>query len=96
MVDTRKIRKRFSSEEAYKKYKHRQYDNYYRATALYKRRLWQADEEMAVIKQSCTDRELSKELHRSIKSIEHKRRSLKDGKTRWLTVELYLISEGWT
>lgn len=96
MVDTRKIRKRFSSEEAYKKYKHRLYDNYYRATALYKRRLWQADEEMAVIKQSCTDRELSKELHRSIKSIEHKRRSLKDGKTRWLTVELYLISEGWT
>lgn len=96
MADTRKIRKRFSSEEAYKKYKRRQYNNYYRATALYKRRLWQDDEEMAVIKQNCTDMELSKELHRSIKSIEHKRRLLKDGKTRWLSVELCLISEGWT
>lgn len=96
MANIIRARKKFSSEEAYKRYKHRQYDNYYRATALYKRRLWKADEEMAVIKQDCTDRELSKELHRSIKSIEHKRRSLKDGKTRWLTVELYLISEGWT
>lgn len=95
MASIIRARKRFSSEEAYKKYKRRQYDTYYRATALYKRRLWQADEEMAVIKQNCTDRELSKEVHRSIKSIEHKRRLLKDGKTNWPIVELYLVREGW-
>lgn len=47
--------------------------NYYQATSGYERRPWTEEEIRAIMKREVSDRDLSKILHRSMKSIVMKR-----------------------
>lgn len=67
-------RKYFKTEEAYEENKIKEYRRYYVSTQLYEPRTWTDDEVKLLINNySLTARELSNILHRSIKSIEHKK-----------------------
>lgn len=69
----------FASEDSYKSYKQREYDRYYGTTQLWAPRQW-TDEELATLVRNynLTARELSSILRRSVKSIEHKKKFVRD------------------
>ncbi len=69
----------FSSESSYKKYKKREYERYYASTQIYPKRKWTLWEIIFLKEHSnLTTMELSEILHRSVKSIEHKKRRIRE------------------
>lgn len=70
---------RFKSEDTYRVYKRKEYARYYESTQLYERRKWEDEEVLFLINNyKLPTRELSAEMQRSIKSIEHCKRILCD------------------
>lgn len=72
-------KERFKSEDTYRAYKRKEYARYYESTQLYERRKWEDEEVLFLINNyKQPTRELSAEMQRSIKSIEHRKRILRD------------------
>ncbi len=71
-------RDNFASEESYRKWREKEYRRYYTSTQLYKPRKWTDEDEDLLLKHySLTAMELSPILHRSVKSIEHRKSVLR-------------------
>lgn len=70
-------RRKFGSEESYKKYKKKERARYYGASSfIYPKRPWRPDEDTIVLEHEYPDTELSTLLHRSVKAIQHRRHRL--------------------
>lgn len=70
--------------EKFKKYK-RRYQKQYRKNSgagLYPKRSYTFEEDMKILEQEISDRELANELHRSIAAIQHRRVRLKERKVK--------------
>lgn len=73
------------SEAEFQVLRKQEYDRYYRSTALYEPRLWSFEDEARVLFASnMCDRELSESMYRSIKSIQHRRQIIKNGRSKHL------------
>ena len=75
-----KCKKDYKDVEKFKEYK-RRYQEQYRKNSganLYPKRSYTFEEDMKILEQATTDRELANELHRSIAAIQHRRVRLKE------------------
>jgi hypothetical protein len=71
-------KKNYRDMEKYRKACHRQNQRYYAKTSnLYPPKAWTAAEDAMVLDHKIPDSELSKELERSVRAIQHRRHRLK-------------------
>lgn len=65
--------KDYHDKEKLRKTRNAQRNRYYRKTNIYERREWTSSEIEAIMAKDITDTELSKIMHRSVRSIQQKR-----------------------